>query len=624
MNIINQAKFSILFPELKQYNLDEATIIKLLNNSEFKKSYTTIIIPFMAHLKDIDQTDRIIPELNIIANFTSLKQIQEYTKLASNNISIKDKITSPDIMTDPNFAKVYTLLGNDTFNDNIVAIFKSHNSAKLLEINAKLLKDNHQILNKDLFNDQIWALVNKNDQASLKFYTKMADKLMVLIQKNYFNGFLYTLKNVPESNFFMKLMSNSNIDDFSFAQFSPEFINNVGLDTLKQMYKQQRFDLKFNYEPIFAIAKTGNYNLIKDWVDYNKDGDYSFKEIPASEYSKNIMEIKGLTLNKTSLLLNKYFGINKEEFEHMRYFIDTVYPVMHNYPEFMNKYGEIVNTLYNIYHLPEYEMVALAKQFDEKMASKNVEMIKQCEMAGNQILSNQFADDIQRKDEMSRKNATSCSINTKDGHKIIIYDFQGKPFTLLVHAVGNNPLSSNNSIGRKIVENPTSWNEEMAANAHISTSLISDKYLHTYDNPSSSTLMFGFNHLSADAVKCMDVRDIGIPRESSVPFVANSRSSNFSQQLNTVSTVDKLMGATIDNYIKQPTQNQNWNEVVLNRQNLATSQKLQPDYVVCYDCLNAEAIKAASEFNIPIYLIEREYYPNLSDQYGLTNNPLKR
>ena len=39
--------------------------------------------------------------------------------------------------------------------------------------------------------------------------------------------------------------------------------------------------------------------------------------------------------------------------------------------------------------------------------------------------------------------------------------------------------------------------------------------------------------------------------------------------------------------------------------------KIKPNFVVCMDAISENSIKAAQYFNIPIYLINRKYYPEL-------------
>ena len=49
--------------------------------------------------------------------------------------------------------------------------------------------------------------------------------------------------------------------------------------------------------------------------------------------------------------------------------------------------------------------------------------------------------------------------------------------------------------------------------------------------------------------------------------------------------------------------------------------KIKPNFVVCTDEISENSIKAAQYFNVPIYLINRKYYP-ASSYYITENNDL--
>ena len=56
-----------------------------------------------------------------------------------------------------------------------------------------------------------------------------------------------------------------------------------------------------------------------------------------------------------------------------------------------------------------------------------------------------------------------------------------------------------------------------------------------------------------------------------------------------------------------------WNEIGISRSNEQTGKKLQPDYIVCMDHVSENSKRAAEYFGIPIFLIDRRYYKQLSD-----------
>ena len=67
-----------------------------------------------------------------------------------------------------------------------------------------------------------------------------------------------------------------------------------------------------------------------------------------------------------------------------------------------------------------------------------------------------------------------------------MYELEGQPIMMLVHAIVDNRMSIHNSFVNEIVANPEKWNEIEGGNQHISTSLISDKYMVTYGIPNNN------------------------------------------------------------------------------------------------------------------------------------------
>ena len=123
--------------------------------------------------------------------------------------------------------------------------------------------------------------------------------------------------------------------------------------------------------------------------------------------------------------------------------------------------------------------------------------------------------------------------------------------------------------------------------------------------------MFGFNDLPYDCIKFTDVTDAGIDRKASTDINYNMRNRGFVASINTVTTVDDLMEKTVKLNLRKPQNSRIWNEIVLSRTDRTTGMKIKPNFVVCMDVISESSIKAAQQFNIPIYLINRKYYQEL-------------
>lgn len=63
--------------------------------------------------------------------------------------------------------------------------------------------------------------------------------------------------------------------------------------------------------------------------------------------------------------------------------------------------------------------------------------------------------------------------------------------------------------------------------------------------------------------------------------------------------------------LRKPPNSRLWNEIGLLRTDETTGVKIKPNFIVCMDVISASSIKAAEQFNVPIYLINRKYYQAL-------------
>ena len=508
------------------------------------------------------------------------------------------------------------MIGYEVFNKNICEIISKGNSNRLIEFINKNGRMNLAKINSSMFDDKVWNIINQNPSIGtttvLELFNSTMDTLVDLISKDLFEGIKYTYENIPEShNFIEHQLGMRKEGILSFQQFSMDFIKNIGDETLKKLYARHKFSDETEFKKLFEIASFENYELIQDIVNYDTY-DFNFKNISSDDMQKQLLETNINYYNKNEVFLNKYFGIERKDVHYIKLFLNAINKANNLPDEFKDKYSSILQLINQILISTDEELIKISKTMDIDKKEEYKKLIKACENDGNEVLKNHFVNDLKIKNQQIVSTAQHKEITTHDGKTINVYELSGQPFTMLVHAVVDNRMSVNNSYVSQIVNNPEDWDKINGGNNHISTSLISDKYMVTYGIPNKNdTIMFGFNDLPYDSVKFTDVADVGIDRKASTDIDYNMRNRVFVASINTVTTVDDLMEKTIETNLRKPPNSRLWNEIGLSRTDETTGVKIKPNFVVCMDVISESSIKAAQQFNIPIYLINRKYYQDL-------------
>lgn len=650
MNVIDKIRLNF-YPELKQLNIDDDILKQIISNKDFKNQYKAHIKPFIKYLKNYKQENydpitqtyksvgfgddaikqhlKAVFELSIRNNsnkYISFIQ-QEYYKdvccsyigtepvILPVNAEKKSKITNFNVFNDQNFEKLYDMIGDDIFSDNICEIINNGHSDRLLQFknsNSHILLSR---MNASMFDDKIWNIINQNpfigNTNVLNLFGQRLDIFAKIVNDDLYDGLKYTYENLNESHSFIeRTLVRPKEGSYSLQQFSMDFIENIGDETLKKLYSQGCFADEKNFKKIFEIASFGNYELIQDIVNYDSYN-FKFENISVNDMQKNLLETNIGYYNKSEVFLNKYFGIKKNDAHYIKLFLDAINKVPSLPSEFEEKYGVFLQLANLVLSSDGEELVKLSKSMDVDKKEDYKKLITECERDGNDVLKNQFVNDLKLKNQDMIATAEHKEIMTNDGN-INVYEFNGQPFTMLVHAICNNNNSEHNSFVSEIINNPENWNKIDGGNNYISTSLISDRYMKTYGVPDNNdVLMFGFNDLSWNSVKYTDVKDVGINRKASTNANCNMRRRISTADCNTIATVDDLMEKTIMLNSKRKSENKSYNEIGLSRIDEITGMKIKPNFVVCMDTISESSIKAAQHFNIPIYLINRKYYPEL-------------
>ena len=173
------------------------------------------------------------------------------------------------------------------------------------------------------------------------------------------------------------------------------------------------------------------------------------------------------------------------------------------------------------------------------------------------------------------------NMNYKEINSIKIYELKGEEFFMPVHAT-----SIENYID---VDNQTPWRKS-TDNDTISLSIISDKFLGTYRSP-SDCVVFGFNKLDEKNIMHMYHSD---------SFTSHRYQTNVK---NEILTPEKLIDNT-----------KGYNEILV-----MEDEKIKPKYIVCYDTLKENDLKASKKMNIPIVIIHTEYYKEAINNFSVVD-----
>lgn len=664
MNLINKIKLSLFYRDLKRDGIDTQLLEQALSDKKFSKKYKKEIVKFVKYLKNYTAgsanifNDYVTPKLDdetitqhlnsILKTYRKGDSVKYISFVKANSLESK-KLENVEVLNDDNFDKLFELFKYDVFDDSIKKIVTNGCSERFLQFHSMFPEVGFHNIDVSLFEDKVWNTIISNQMISNTpifkiFNTKeKIGSLIELIKKDLFNGLKYTFENIPESNkFITEKLTNFPI----IEQFDMSFINNIEKETLKKLYLLNIFSTP-ECKRIFEIAACGNFELIKDIVnccedDKNELTSKKITEVIANlkeeDLRKNLLEIDNISqfeIQKYEILLNKYFGINIKEAKYIKLFLTSINKITAN-NEFKEKYGSLLELLNIIYNANDDEIIELSHKLNVEKKEEYRKLIYECEKDGNEQIKEQFSKDLRERNEEILSTATHSVITDQYGYSLDVYELDGQPFTMLVHAITSNVNSNNNSLVPQLIKNPTLWNDEsITGNNHISTSLISDKYMATYGIPNDDNcVMFGFYDVPSEYLKFTSTRDAGFSRDANITDDDryNMRKWISMPRTNTVATIDELMAETIK---QNEISNSNiWNEIGLLRKDRTTREILKPNYIVCMDSISEASKRAARMLQIPTYLIKRNGYikteknvekdETLSETYQVDNGGMKR
>lgn len=608
MNILNKAKLNLNYRELRDLKIDDKLLSEILDNKDFLSVYKKEFREFIIDLSKAGiNKDVIRSHVHAVYELHKSNNASKYIEFIRKNGFENRVVRNINVFKDENFIELYNLIGYDIFSDNISEVIDKGYGSRLLQYKKNNPKVDLNKINVKFFGDKMWNVISQNpyigDKTTLELFGRKMDILSEIVEKDYFEGLKYTYENISESRRFIE-SDLGNRNTIALEQFSMEFIQNIGVETLSELYRKSSFLYSQEFEKIFQICSYGNYDLIKDLVSYDRD--VWFRNVSLEDMSKSLIEASIGNYNKSELVLNKYFGIERKDMNYLPLFLETINKTQLSF-EFKEKYETILELLNKLYTASDEEIISIAQALDKDSVRNYEKLIFEMERDGNELVKQQFSKNLLEKTSQI-ENVAKHSVVNSNGKNIDVYELNGQPFTMLVHNVISNSMSSNNDIAEKILENPRLFNEINGGNNFISTSLISDKAMITYGVSDSrgTSITFGFDNVPPENIKYTFIGDAGTNRKLDGNSNLNMRDQGISSNINTVGLVDDIITKTAEINNRTSAPHGKYNEILLKRVN--ENERLKPSYIVCFDRINDIELKAASELNIPIYLIDGKYY----------------
>ncbi len=608
MNILNKAKLNLNYRELRDLGIDDKLLSEILDNKDFLSVYKKEFREFIIDLSKAGiNKDVIRSHVHAVYELHKSNNASKYIEFIRKNGFENRVVRNINVFKDENFIELYNLIGYDIFSDNISEVIDKGYGSRLLQYKKNNPKVDLNKINVKFFGDKMWNVISQNpyigDKTTLELFGRKMDILSEIVEKDYFEGLKYTYENISESRRFIE-SDLGNRNTIALEQFSMEFIQNIGVETLSELYRKSSFLYSQEFEKIFQICSYGNYDLIKDLVSYDRY--VWFRNVSLEDMSKSLIEASIGNYNKSELVLNKYFGIERKDMNYLPLFLETINKTQLSF-EFKEKYETILELLNKLYTASDEEIISIAQALDKDSVRNYEKLIFEMERDGNELVKQQFSKNLLEKTSQI-ENVAKHSVVNSNGKNIDVYELNGHPFTMLVHNVISNSMSSNNDIAEKILENPRLFNEINGGNNFISTSLISDKAMITYGVSDSrgTSITFGFDNVPPENIKYTFIGDAGTNRKLDGNSNLNMRDQGISSNINTVGLVDDIITKTAEINNRTSAPHGKYNEILLKRVN--ENERLKPSYIVCFDRINDIELKAASELNIPIYLIDRKYY----------------
>ncbi len=482
--------------------------------------------------------------------------------------------------------KLIDLIDEKTSNFNIENLnFKVGNIQKLnlmrlnaegvldesgIEILNKVFNENHRAanyFNANLLDKKIIKVLGEDYIVDIGRYSNLSDKL-VAISKN---------ENV--FNFFSEMVDNFKKDD-SLGQFyiKNESLINYFFDNYEQL-KNIDFN-KIDYDDfmdyiIFTKYSFNGASNKKIPINYSNNYKKEFYEFLDAQLERKYSSVAFRANDMKDIYFQKYFSISLDEAR-----------------DFVNKYGEYFSKL----NLPDSNAKSMMNMIEkvldmdskdelyslyhnQKFTFSSEEMIN-IDSEIKHAYFNTYINELEKTStKLKNKILSNSNVVDYNGKKVNIIDADSD-FSFLVYSSDTGYVVDKTLTNNSYID---TW-KDVSESAHaISTSYINETNLGTAPVINTGVL-YAFNDIG--------VNDIGIM----APYDVNSHLCSYGFKSGNKQIY--IPASEMENSTTRV-----YNELVLNR------QVAKPDYVIVYtdfpESLYTNALKAASEWDIPIVKIDR-------------------
>lgn len=387
--------------------------------------------------------------------------------------------------------------------------------------------------------------------------------------------FLYYI-NIKYPNIFKLGISKILDRDFIFGVvYNNEFLNSYQFNELSIIYK------------IYLNLNNGIYNekaLILSFSIYDKLNNIVDWKYLKRDFSNILKKYYSLKYHNKDLLFDLNSEIDKinnnDDIIDLKEYLIKLFLLREEYFKYCD--FNIFNKINIDYNDDNYEIICLIKS----LFSNNLEEIKKRSI--NLLKDNNLYIKI-IKLSLSIPKYYEIEINEnllKIDNNEKIYTLDGEKFNLLIHVLnaygsGGNYLDMNNKKGSR----------------QICLSSITDFSMGFADfslRPNSANIILGFNHIEPNTLLSISNYDSG------------SKYDGYHYDNGSMYFTDIRTNTLLTCY---------YNEYSIKR-----TDKLKPDYIVCFNKISNESLKAAKTLSIPIVLINEKKYiaktkKNLNDLY---------
>ena len=555
--------YSYLFKRKINASFNDEIKMQIINNKQLRETYNNYSNDINSIISKFGNTNIIINNILIALNNNAISELNSLLNNPLTTAIIQQNILSIDELfflsnhnnklssSDINNYKILSTFDNESLNNYFSFSMPNVTKENLPPQIFKKENYNNLILNSDInLFDYINNLTLKYSNSKI-----IIDKIASLLENGGIN------------NFCKYISINKNIDfKCDFKIFEDKYFNKIGINNLIGLDLSNKKEI----ESIMTTIELNKLNLLDDYLlckknkimvnCLNENNNQIFDLITDISYKKLFLFSKLFGVNNISPIMNQiingYISLNQLDSE-----LIAKYEPLINFITRINKCidDKDFQRINNIINQKSLDYSSYFYKMEEDLNRNNAQLIvnsiSNIKMYENQLLGKHIEDGIN------------------------IIDFNGQPFSMLIHAVYQRSEKTREEAIGKRFEN---------FDGCISTSLISDQYIHFYQT--NQLVFLGYNSLNSNQIASAKSRDSGT-------------TNKYQKENTTISLPKQIYDENSSSY----------NEVVVNTQD----GRQMPNYILCFNNIDELSKKTAIKYNLPIYLVHTRCYPNSSIDGGL-------